>query len=88
MAQPSCTDSPRRRCHALGAGTARRACPGQRNGTLAEGSPTTTAEEGFCGDHQSSEGMAPGKVRVTEAHRRWPARERGGEWPSGGVRRW
>jgi hypothetical protein len=82
-AQPSRADSPRRRCHTLGAGTVPCTCLRRRCGAPAEGSPAAVAEEGFRGGHQRSEGMAPGKARAMGAHRRWPARVRGGAGSSG-----
>jgi hypothetical protein len=76
-AQPSRADGPQHWCHALGMGTTWCACLGLRGGAPTEGSPTATAEEGFRGGHQRSEGMAPGKARVMGAHQRWPSRVRG-----------
>jgi hypothetical protein len=81
-AQPSRVDGPRRRCHALGAVTARRVCSGRRSGASVEGSPAAAVEEGLHGGHQRSEGMASGMARETGAHPRWP---REGEGQSGVV---
>jgi hypothetical protein len=68
-AQPSRADGLWCQCHALGAVTARRTCPGQRSGPSAEGSPTAATEEGLRSGHQRGEERAPGKEPRAGAHR-------------------
>jgi hypothetical protein len=52
--------------------------PAGHGGVGAAGSPVAAADEGIHDGHQHSEGMAPGKVVVVEAHRGAQPMTRGG----------